>query len=765
MKRINILLVVLLIGIAIYSISTRTNTGPVRVESNTAVRTLPLSPTSAQPDTTVRVRPVSTETNTDWGISEPSQDSTQPNTALSIASLSPTNTQPDTTVEAPKVIAKKTKTAGGTSTSGAVNAQPSADVKTAVVSPVVSVPTDTAVKTPPAITETKTAGGTSTSGAGGGAQGKKEVKTARVSKQDSTAVKTSPVSEQDNTAVKTSTASEQASTAVKTSPVSTQPYSPGTTSTQTESSIGILYVDGSIGSDITGNGSSAKPWKTIKKAVGYLKPGDTLSIMGGTYKERITITKSGSATGRITIGAFGNGEVIIDCSPSIGTWTPYTETTIKGIYKATCSFKPTAVVVNEQPIFPAFSITGINENEWYYDSTARIIYLCPAGAIKPTSSNVGVISDDAYSDGVLINNAHYVTLYGLTVRYAGGRGISILGNYNEIRRCNVKFNGHTGINMFNYGSTRSTDIIVAENHIYHNFLRNWPRGRYKWGSWGGGAISHGTSRTQYIGNISHKNGGEGLLAYSGSGGTIWRNNIVYDNWSVNVYIDNQPNGIIEGNTIFSTNPDPHDLYHNGDSDPGDNKNLRRLRPEGIMIADEDYGRTPPANLNNVRIVNNIISGCRRGINHYGEAAGSGLKNFFVSKNTIIVPDAKGAGESFVGIRVPYNDGNNQNVVFENNLIYATNPSTYLLYMVTDPAVTKASDITFSNITFKGNTWYHAAKANPFHVGPDYHTAYDIDFNKWETICKANCIADKYKNITTQIKLVLDKIADIFAANP
>ncbi|MEW6169952.1 MAG: right-handed parallel beta-helix repeat-containing protein [Candidatus Omnitrophota bacterium] len=586
-----------------------------------------------------------------------------------------------------------------------------------------------------------------------------------VNAQD-TAVRTAPANVQERTAVRTPTATSQTSTAVRTSPVTPQAYTAERDipiSSQIESSIRTFYVDGLSGSDTTGNGSSSKPWKTIKFAVNKLAPGDVLSIMGGIYKERITITKSGSDTGRITIGAFGNGEVIIDCSPKIGEWTPYTETTIKGIYKATCSFKPTAVVVNEQPIFPAFSLTDIKENEWYYNATLKIIYLYPKAGIIPTNSNVGVISDDQYSDGILINNAHYITLYGLTVRYAGGRGISILGNYTEIRRCNVKFNGHTGINIFAYGTTRSTDTIVADNNIYHNFLRNWPRGRYKWGGWGGGAISHGTPKTQYINNVSHKNGGEGLLAYRGSaGGTVWKNNIVYDNWSVNIYIDNQPNGLIDGNIIFSSEPDTHDLYHNGDTNPGDNSNLKRLRPQGIMTADEKYGVTPTATLNNVRIINNTIVNCRKGIDHYASAPGSGLKNVYVGNNTIVVPNATSIGEPFSGLKVPYNSGNNLNVVFENNRIYATNASAYLLYLGTDPKVTTVSAMTLKDLTFKGNTWYHATRPKAFHVGPTYHTTYDFDFNGWHNICKTNCIADVYKNIATLIQPILDRIASIKA---
>ncbi len=43
------------------------------------------------------------------------------------------------------------------------------------------------------------------------------------------------------------------------------------------------YVDGTTGSDTAGNGSSSSPWKTIKKGVTPLEPGDTLVVRDGTY--------------------------------------------------------------------------------------------------------------------------------------------------------------------------------------------------------------------------------------------------------------------------------------------------------------------------------------------------------------------------------------------------------------------------------------------------------------------------------------------------
>jgi hypothetical protein len=59
------------------------------------------------------------------------------------------------------------------------------------------------------------------------------------------------------------------------------------------------------GSD-TAAGSKAEPWRTIQHAADSLHPGDTALIAAGTYNEKVTITKSGTAEGgSITLQAEG----------------------------------------------------------------------------------------------------------------------------------------------------------------------------------------------------------------------------------------------------------------------------------------------------------------------------------------------------------------------------------------------------------------------------------------------------------------------------
>lgn len=500
-----------------------------------------------------------------------------------------------------------------------------------------------------------------------------------------------------------------------------------------------IYIDAKAGDD-NGDGSIISPWKSINRAfdhyAGRPAPGDRVIIKAGVYRERLDIQCRGNAENMILIGPYGDGEVIIDCSDKVESWANY-----KGnIYKAKCSFQPTAIVLDEKPLFPEFSLARVDKGKWYYDSRNQIVYLYVEDGRNPSLHEVGVVGNDEYRNGIFLNNAQYVTVYGVTIKYADGYAISILGDYNKIIKCNIKFNGKGAVSIWPYADTKATNNEVLANHIYHNVLRNWPRGRYKWGNWSAGAGTS-TSDNKFIGNIVHQNGGEGLLATGGAHGAIFQDNIVFDNWSVNIYVDNHSDSIIERNLIFCHEPDVNQLYNNGDTDPRDGKNLRRLRAEGIMTADEKYGLNPPANLRNIKIVNNIIIGCRRGITHYAQAQGSGLKDVLVANNTIVVPNSLGANEEYIGINIPYNGGNNNNTTYVNNIVYASHPKTHLLVVET-PLL---KDDEFPGIKFSHNIWFHKNSVKPFHVGSKWLSVYDSDFTKWQKLCsaKGQCTGEIY----------------------
>ena len=90
------------------------------------------------------------------------------------------------------------------------------------------------------------------------------------------------------------------------------------------------FVDADKGDD-KNDGTMAKPWKTLGHALKKLKPGNTLYLRGGTYYERPSLSRSGTAEAPIAIRAFPEEFVVIDGGrrefweepPSC--WEPYAE--------------------------------------------------------------------------------------------------------------------------------------------------------------------------------------------------------------------------------------------------------------------------------------------------------------------------------------------------------------------------------------------------------------------------------------------------------
>lgn len=73
----------------------------------------------------------------------------------------------------------------------------------------------------------------------------------------------------------------------------------------------VRFVDAEKGDDAA-DGSEKKPWKTIGRAMGGLKAGDTLCLRGGVFHEEVTVAISGTPEKPITIRSFPGEVAIID---------------------------------------------------------------------------------------------------------------------------------------------------------------------------------------------------------------------------------------------------------------------------------------------------------------------------------------------------------------------------------------------------------------------------------------------------------------------
>lgn len=67
---------------------------------------------------------------------------------------------------------------------------------------------------------------------------------------------------------------------------------------------GTMYYVSTAGDD-SSPGTISQPWKTIQRAADILLPGDTVTVLEGTYPERVYVTRSGTTSALVTLNASG----------------------------------------------------------------------------------------------------------------------------------------------------------------------------------------------------------------------------------------------------------------------------------------------------------------------------------------------------------------------------------------------------------------------------------------------------------------------------
>ncbi len=69
-------------------------------------------------------------------------------------------------------------------------------------------------------------------------------------------------------------------------------------------------------------GSYAAPWRTIQHGADALKPGDTLNVEAGVYREHIELKNGGTAGMPVTISSQIGAHVIITGADRLRDWKP-----------------------------------------------------------------------------------------------------------------------------------------------------------------------------------------------------------------------------------------------------------------------------------------------------------------------------------------------------------------------------------------------------------------------------------------------------------
>ncbi|HYH07450.1 MAG TPA: right-handed parallel beta-helix repeat-containing protein [Thermoanaerobaculia bacterium] len=241
------------------------------------------------------------------------------------------------------------------------------------------------------------------------------------------------------------------------------------------------------------------------------------------------------------------------------------------------------------------------------------------GADVPVIDGTGVSGNGL----VEINKSSYVNFDQFEVKNAPNAGIFIYNANNIKVRYNKVHGSHAaGINAStSHSSPRGTthSILIQGNRVYDNVRQNVTGNAAEWQQ---GLSAYRAHNVQIIGNSVYENYGEGVDYIMSTSGLI-ADNRIRDNFSINLYLDNATDTVVERNFIHSYG---YTQFYRGGDPAG-----------GIGMANEDYyeGSVQVQNpLNNNRIVNNIILRASNGIAYGNWDYDHGMHNTLIANNTV-----------------------------------------------------------------------------------------------------------------------------------
>ena len=249
-----------------------------------------------------------------------------------------------------------------------------------------------------------------------------------------------------------------------------------------------LYVDGSSPScSNSGSGAQGAPFCTIGAAVAKVAPGQTVQVAGGTYSEKVTISKSGTATSPITFRAAPGATVTVTGGTNGFVISGRSWLTVNG-----------------------FTVTNTSDYGITVSNSTSITIS------NNDVSNAGFRASGMTRGGIRVNNSTDSLIVGNTSHDNSYAGIMVVGGStrNEVRGNET------------FGNARGFERAAPGIRIYQspaNVVDN---------------------------NITHDNEDSGIESYSGANDTLIYNNVSYSNGDHGIDDLRTTGQRIIGNTVY-----------------------------------------------------------------------------------------------------------------------------------------------------------------------------------------------------------------------
>lgn len=367
---------------------------------------------------------------------------------------------------------------------------------------------------------------------------------------------------------------------------------------------GNVYYVSDEGSD-SNSGSEALPFRTIQYAVDSVEAGDTIYVRAGIYHENVIVNRSGTSSRPIRIMAYPNELPVIDGQYSLPNGDAVNCSDVQPYHCFV--YSPLVLLRGSHLEFSGFKIIR---------SRGRGIGVT-APSSRDTVSNIlinGCIVDGTRNAAINIQDAEYITVQSCDVSHGA--------DFATHARSASHLNWPVIVNII-----RADNVTVQRSRI-------------------------------------HENWGEGIAAGRDSTNIRIEDNIIFDNYALQVYVHRSQNVIVQRNLIYHTN---EELFRRGGN------------PSECIVVNNESNFVDSLVTHGIEIKNNVVAGCGRGIAIWGNAGTNILtQDVAIANNTIVKPVKNTSAEPvsiFVNPRVPLrNIDITKNIVLQNYGTLASVPN-------------------------------------------------------------------------------------------
>ncbi|RPJ39533.1 MAG: right-handed parallel beta-helix repeat-containing protein, partial [Planctomycetaceae bacterium] len=460
------------------------------------------------------------------------------------------------------------------------------------------------------------------------------------------------------------------------------------------------YVDASAGNDVNSGRSTTTPWRTLAKVNSYtgFAAGDRILLQRGrTWREQLTVPRSGVSGSPIVFGAYGTGnKPMLKGSALVTNWG----SAGSNRWSASLGAAPNQVFFNGVRGTKKGGTSSLTAaRDWYWSSGALYVY----SASNPDSAYTGggieaSVRPSTRTFGIIhMAGREYVTIQDIDVSQSASYGIYIrpTSRYITVRGCDVGHSLDGGI-VASTGSTPSTQITVENCSVHHN------NGGFKEGAPGvatyhEGLTMEGIDGFTIRGVQVYANYMEGVNFKRGARNGVIENSLLYANALINQYIEGATNIQIRYNKIY-------DCTYNA----------------GIEFGLETNTYSNDA----IKIYDNLFWGNSGGISFWSSSVTAQTKNISIYNNTFFnnweaIRWKSGATDNYSGANY-----------IKNNLIWQNSTSNWAIrdYTSGRQALSRttvaynafqqgaATDTTGSSAKVISNPYFVNAGSRDFHLG-------------------------------------------------